>query len=184
MRFLRVRSRNGVLLTRGNHVTGIHCACYGYYKETQRGVRCIHENRQPRGPHPLQSISKEKGGEIPPRQTQQQTADFFYEARLLVDSSDTLLDLNTCSLGCRYIQIFRTRPDQAGKSQVEVAKAAGEGWRSLTQEEKDVSLPSPSYLCLLVINIAEFSSSNIVNTTRPSQLPPRKAPELSGPSGS
>ena len=98
VRFLRARSRNGVLLTRGNHVTGIRCACYGYFRETQRGVRCIHENRQPRGPHPLQSTSKGKGGETPPRQTRQQIVKFFYEARLLVDLSDTLLDLTPALL--------------------------------------------------------------------------------------
>jgi hypothetical protein len=51
------------------------------------------------------------------------------------------------------MQEFRARPDQAGKRPVEMSKAAGEVWRSLTQEEKDVSLPLPSYLSLPAINI-------------------------------
>ncbi|KAF9653564.1 hypothetical protein BDM02DRAFT_3107481 [Thelephora ganbajun] len=41
----------------------------------------------------------------------------------------------------RYAQEFRMRPDQAGKRLVEVSKAAGEAWRSMTQEEKDQYKP-------------------------------------------
>jgi len=60
-------------------------------------------------------------------------------------------------LGYRYSQVFRSRPDQAGKRLPDISKAAGAAWRSLTQEEKDVSLPFPSYLYLPAINIGRFT---------------------------
>jgi len=44
----------------------------------------------------------------------------------------------------RYLQEFRLRPDQAGKTPIEVAKAGGEAWRSMAQEEKDQYKPKPA----------------------------------------
>jgi hypothetical protein len=73
----------------------------------------------------------------------------------MVNLSDTS-DLYIRSFGYRFIQVFRKRPDQVGKSQVEISKSAGEAWRSLTQEEKDVSLPFPSCLYLSTINLANL----------------------------
>ena len=49
-------------------------------------------------------------------------------------------DFDTFSSGYRYSQVFRARPDQVGKRPPDVSSAAGEAWRSMTQEEKDVSL--------------------------------------------
>lgn len=43
------------------------------------------------------------------------------------------------------------QPDQAGKPVVAVVISAGEAWRSMSQEEKDVSIPFSPYLHLSVI---------------------------------
>ena len=40
-----------------------------------------------------------------------------------------------------FMREFRAQPDQAGKPIAETAKAGSEAWRSLTEEEKDVSFP-------------------------------------------
>lgn len=100
----------------------------------------------------------------------------------MLNLSDTTPDLD-CSFGYRFAQEFRTRPDQAGKRAVEVMKAVGAAWRSLTQEEKDVSRLFSSCFSLPVINIAETLSSNI-NLSPPSQLLSRKTLEHSEPSSS
>lgn len=78
---------------------------------------------------------------------------------------------------------FRKRPDQAGKPIIEISKAASVAWRLLTEEEKDVSPPFPLHSYLPMTDIAEISSRN-TEINPPSRLPPRKVPELSGPSRS
>ena len=60
---------------------------------------------------------------------------------------------------------------------MEVAKVAGAGWRSLTQEEKDVSHSFPSYLSFPAINVVETFSS-VINLNPPNQAQSR---EISGP---
>jgi len=44
----------------------------------------------------------------------------------------------------RFYQEFRKRPEHIDKPTTQVAKAAGEAWRSLTQEEKDIYKAAPS----------------------------------------
>jgi len=78
---------------------------------------------------------------------------------------------------------FRKRPDQAGKRQREVTKAAAVAWHTLTQEEKDVSLPFTSCPPLSAINIVGALSSN-TNPSPPSRPPPRETAEVSEHSGS
>lgn len=78
--------------------------------------------------------------------------------------------------------MFRARPDQVDKAGVEISKAAGKAWHSLSQEEKEVSLLFPSGLCLSVIDVGTSPSN--MDISPPNQLLARKTPKVPEPSGS
>lgn len=87
--------------------------------------------------------------------------------------------LASVSTPFRFFQEFRKRPEQMNKAVPEAGIAAGEAWRSLTQEEKHVGSLFP--FCLRFLATKQNSSRN--TRPRPASRPPtRKTIRFSWPS--